>query len=259
VSHETISLEMSPRRVATITLNRPEKGNAFNQMMLNELGRQLSDLAEDPNVRVVVLRGSGKHFCAGADIGGRAEAGELPGRQFTLHDILAAIDAQPKPTVAVIHGAAVGGGAAFAACCDVVVASDTAFFSIPEVRIGMAPVRLAPIFIRAMGYRGFRRYGMSGERFSAGDALRLGLVHEVCPTGDLEKVTAEIVDAFLHGAPGALGELKRASAAIAAPLLPGGSLGAEAAQHDVRSSPEAIEGIASFREKRKPRWYPTVE
>jgi methylglutaconyl-CoA hydratase len=209
---------------------------------------------------VVVLRGSGKHFCAGADVGGRgADVADQSGRQYSLHEILAAIDTHPKPTVAIVHGAAVGGGAAFAACCDVVVASEAAFFSIPEVRIGMAPVRLAPLFIRAMGYRSFRRYGLSGERFGATEALRIGLVHEVCPPAELDTKAADIVDALLHGAPNALRELKQAAAAMAAPPLPDAAAAGEAGKHEFGRSPEAIEGLASFREKRKPNWYPAPQ
>ena len=256
--YETTSLQLSPRGIATIVLNRPDRGNAFNQTMLNELGRQLSDLAQGATARVVVLRGSGKHFCSGADVAGRGgDASEQAGPQYTLHEILAALDTHPKPTVAIVHGAAVGGGAAFAACCDVVVASEAAFFSIPEVRIGMAPVRLAPLFIRAMGYRSFRRYGLSGERITASEALRIGLAHEVCPTADLEKTAADLIEALLHGAPGALRKLKQAAADLATPPLP--SAVADAAEHGFGRSPESIEGLASFREKRKPNWYPAPQ
>jgi len=246
---ETITCEVSARGVATIALNRPDRSNAINQTMLDELGAQLTTLAGDDAVRVVVLRGNGKHFSAGADVAGRG--GEKP-PAFTLHTVLAALDGQPQPTLAVVTGAAAGGGAALAACCDVVLAAEQGFFSIPEVRLGMSPVRLAPLFIRAMGYRSFRRYGQSGERIGAAEALRIGLAHEVCAADDLDRKAAEIVDALLHGAPLAMRELKQAAAAIATPALP-----AAAGPHvDPTKSPEAIEGIASFREKRKPKWYP---
>lgn len=248
---ETITCEASARGVATITLNRPDRSNAFNQTMLNELGGQLAALADDADVRVIVLRGSGRHFCAGADVAGRGGGGK-DNVQFSLHQVLAALDAQPQPTVAVVHGAAAGGGAALAACCDIVIAAEHAFFSIPEVRLGMAPVRLAPLFIRAMGYRSFRRYGQSGERIAAAEARRIGLAHEVCAAADLELKAAEIVDALLHGAPGAMRELKQRSAAIAVPPLPA----ANDPDHRPLTSEESIEGIASFREKRKPKWYP---
>jgi methylglutaconyl-CoA hydratase len=198
---ETITCELSKRGVATITLNRPDRGNAFNQTMLNELGAQLAEFASDESARVIVLRGRGKHFCTGADVTGRGGA-DAPPVQFSLHQILAVLDAQPQPTLAVVQGAAAGGGAALGACCDIVVAAEQAFFSIPEVRLGMAPVRLAPFLIRAMGQRSFRRYGLSGERISAAEALRIGLAHAVCGAADLDGQAAEIIDALLHGAAG---------------------------------------------------------
>lgn len=247
---ETMTCELSGRGVATVTLNRPERGNAVNATMLNELGAQLVALASDESARVIVLRGRGKHFCAGADVAGRGGA-DAP--QFSLHQVLAALDAQPQPTLAVVQGAAAGGGAALAACCDVVVAAEQAFFSIPEVRLGMAPVRLAPFLIRAMGHRSFRRYGLSGERISAHEALRIGLAHAVCGAADLEGTAAAIIDALLHGAPGAMRELKAAVAAMATPASPAPTTGPD---HDPMKSEEAVEGIASFREKRKPNWYP---
>jgi methylglutaconyl-CoA hydratase len=248
---ETITCELSKRGVATITLNRPDRGNAFNQTMLNELGAQLAEFASDESARVIVLRGRGKHFCTGADVTGRGGA-DAPPVQFSLHQILAVLDAQPQPTLAVVQGAAAGGGAALGACCDIVVAAEQAFFSIPEVRLGMAPVRLAPFLIRAMGHRSFRRYGLSGERISALEALRIGLAHAVCGAADLDGQAAEIIDALLHGAPGAMRELKRAAAAMAMPASPAST----SPDHDPVKSAEAVEGIASFREKRKPNWYP---
>jgi methylglutaconyl-CoA hydratase len=167
----------------------------------------------------------------------------------TLRDVLSALDVAPKPTIAVVHGAAVGGGAAFATCCDCVVATDAAFFSIPEVRVGMPPLGVAPFMARAMGHRQFRRYGLSGERIGATEALRIGLVHEVCSAEALEETLARIIDAFLLGAPNALRVIKSAVAQLAfdpEAALPG---------HDAKTA-EALEGIASFREKRKPSWYP---
>ena len=146
---QTLTVEVSPRRVATVLLNRPDRGNAFDQVMLDELRDQFAALGTDEAVRVVVLRGSGRHFCTGADLAARgphatAASANAPA---SLRDVLVALDTCPKPTIAVIHGAAVGGGAAFAACCDVVIAADTAFFSIPEVRVGMAPMGVMPMSI----------------------------------------------------------------------------------------------------------------
>ena len=160
---------------------------------------------------------------------------------------------QRRPTLAVVHGAAVGGGAAFAACCDVVIAADSAFFSIPEVRVGMPPLGVAPFLVRAIGHRNFRRYGLSGERITAAEALRLGLAHQICAADALDQTLARIADELLHGAPGAISALKSAAAQYATPTL--AAILSTQPAHDAKT-PEALEGIASFREKRKPSWYP---
>src|SRR5207302_4924180 len=144
-------------------------------------GRELAVLAADDRVRIVVLRGSGRHFCTGADLAARA--GEAQAAQaathFSLRDVLAALDALPKPTLAVVHGGAIGGGAAFAACCDVVIAAESAFFSIPEVRVGMPPLGVAPLLVRAIGQRGLRRYALSVDRIAALEAFRLGSARQL--------------------------------------------------------------------------------
>jgi methylglutaconyl-CoA hydratase len=254
---QTISVEISPRRVATIALNRPDRGNAFDQTTLDELAAQLGALGGDANVRVVVLRGNGRHFCTGADLAPRSPdahaSGEPAKPPAALRDVLAALDTCPKPTIAVVHGAAVGGGAAFAACCDVALAGDRAFFSIPEVRVGMPPLGVMPFLVRAIGHRNFRRYGLTGERISANDALRIGLVHQVCETVELDDALTRVTDELLHGAPGAISMLKSAAAEYSAPTL--SAILANKATHDPKSA-EALEGVASFREKRKPSWYP---
>jgi methylglutaconyl-CoA hydratase len=248
---ETIAFDVSPRCIATVLLNRPDRRNAFNRLMLSELGVVLDKIATDPGVRVMVLRGQGRHFCAGADLAERGEP-DLPAGP-TLLDILASLDNLPKPTIAAVDGGAIGGGAAFVACCDIALATDAAFFSIPEVRVGMAPVRLAPLFIRAIGHRGFRRYGLTGERIIAEEALRLGLVHQLCAAQSLDSALGDVADALLHGAPGAMAQLKSAMSRLATPAWP--AVDPRIGQ-GLAKTPEAIEGIASFRDKRKPSWYP---
>jgi methylglutaconyl-CoA hydratase len=247
---DAVALTVSPRGIATILLNRPERSNAFDQPMLNELARLIAERAADDATRIVVLRGAGRHFCGGADLAARAADAEQAGGQASLAEVLAALDVLPKPTVAVVHGGAVGGGAGFAACCDVVLAAESAFFSIPEVRVGMAPLGVAPFLLKAMGPRAFGRYAQTGERFPAGEALRIGLAHEVVSADKLDDKLAEITDALLQGAPGALHELKCALKEAFPP--------ARIAAHGTAGprSAEAPEGIASFKEKRKPSWYP---
>jgi methylglutaconyl-CoA hydratase len=254
VSLQTLAVEITSRRIATITLNRPERGNAFDQTMLDELARQLALLGADDSVRIVVLRGSGRHFCTGADLVARVpSAAAVAPATTSLRDVLVALDTLPKPTIAVVQGAAIGGGVGFAACCDVVIAADTAFFAIPEVRVGMAPMGVMPFLIRAIGHRSFRRYGLSGERIAAAEAFRLGLAHEVCEAGNLDATLARIADELLHAAPGAVRELKGAAAQLSSPPLT--AILASVPAHGAKT-PEALEGLASFREKRKPSWYP---
>jgi len=254
VTFQTLSVDVSARCIATVLLNRPERGNAFDQVMLEELAEAFAALAGDPQARIVVLRGSGRHFCTGADLAAaKPEASAQRRKPVSLREVLAVLDALPKPTIAAVQGAAVGGGAAFAACCDAVIAAEGAFFSIPEVRVGMPPLGVAPFLIRAIGHRGFRRYGLSGERMSAAEAVRLGLAHERCAADALDQAVARIADELLHGAPGAIATLKSAAAQYASPTL--AEILANQTPHDPKT-PEAIEGIASFREKRKPKWYP---
>jgi methylglutaconyl-CoA hydratase len=252
---QTLSVEISPRRIATVTLNRPDRGNAFDQTMLDELGDQLKALAADDAVRIVVLRGAGKHFCTGADLSSRGSGGTArEPAKYSLRDVLAILDGLPKPTVAVVEGGAIGGGAGFVTCCDVAIATRAAFLSIPEVRVGMPPMGIMPFMIRAIGHRAFRRYGLSGERIAAADALRLGLVHEVCEPMVLDATLAQVTDALLLGAPHAMSALKAAAARYASPNL-AEILASVPPPHDPKSA-EGQEGIAAFREKRKPSWYP---
>ncbi len=253
---QTISVDISPRRIATVTLNRPERGNAFDQTMLDELGDQLKTLAADDAVRIVVLRGAGKHFCTGADLASRGPGAQAQPQatKYAVRDVLAILDGLPKPTVAVVEGGAIGGGAGFVTCCDVAIATRAAFFSIPELRVGMAPFGIMAFMIRAIGHRAFRRYGLTGERIAAADALRLGLVHELCEPIALDATLAQITDALLLGAPHATSALKAAAARYASPNL-AEIMASVPPAHDPKSA-EAQEGIAAFREKRKPNWYP---
>ncbi len=252
VSFETIRLDISARAIATVTLDRPQRGNALNQTMIDELGACFTSLASDARVRVILLRGAGKHFCAGADLAGPG-AGEA---KYTLAAMMETLDRCPKPTIAAVHGAAVGGGFALTSACDVIIATHEAFFSIPETRLGMAPSpTLAALFMRAVGYRQFRRYGFSGERIPALLAHSLGHVSELCEAATLDARLEAIADAMLMSAPNATAQLKARVAEYGAPPA---SVLYDPAHRDVKHlrSEEAQEGVAAFLEKRKPEWYP---
>lgn len=248
-----IEIETNPRGIARITLNRPDKSNSLTPEMLVELADAFATLGAHPAVRVILLRGQGKHFSAGAAIGsGDAEHGSM-----TFSELCHRIDHSPKPTIARIHGACIGGAVAITAACDIAVAASDAVFAIPEVRLGFVPGSLMPYFVRAIGLRHARRYTLSGERFDAGEAYRLGLVHQIASADGLDTSCDAIIDALLHGAPAAITSTKRLAAEIDGVPITTGLLARLEADHAAMfDSAEAVEGKASFRDKRKPNWYP---
>src|SRR5215831_3279169 len=205
---DTLLTDIDPRGVATLTLNRPERGNAYDQPLLAALTAEIARLGTDAAIRVIVLRGAGKHFCAGADIGGHDAAHTAAGRA-TLPDLCYDIDTVPKPVAALVHGACIGGGLAFAACCDVVIAARDATFSLPEVRLGFAPGPLVPFLLRAVAPRSLRRYLLSGERFGAEEAQRIGLVHALCEPAELDATAGRMIDELLRAGPNAAASAKR--------------------------------------------------
>jgi methylglutaconyl-CoA hydratase len=248
---ETILVATDRRGVATVTLNRPEVSNAFDNAMLTTLNDAFARLSSDASVRVVVMRGAGKNFSSGADLKAIA-AGER--EAVDPVEILRRIDECPKPTIALVQGACIGGGVAWVSACDIVIAEEDAFFAIPEVRIGFCPSPMIPFFVGALGTRALRRFALTGERFGAAEALWAGLAHDLCPAGGLDAAAAPLIDALLHGAPRAAAETKRIIAEVAS-----GAARPEALERHFagqRSGAEAQEGRAAFREKRKPAWYP---
>ncbi len=255
MSMATLNEEIDRRGVVTVTFNRPEKGNAYNQATLDALFDALTRHAADPAIRVLVLRGAGKNFCAGADIGGHDATAAAP--RITLPGVCRALDDFPKPTVALIHGGCIGGGLAFAACCDVVIAARAAFFSLPEVRLGFAPVPLVGILVRAIHPRYLRRYLISGERFDAQEAFRIGLVHELCDASAIGTALAKTIDSLLEAGPLAASMAKREIRARSGEVITDELLAElQAAFRRSSESSEAQEGRAAFREKRKPNWVP---
>lgn len=252
-ANEDIGLSRDTRGIVTLSLQRPERGSALTQSILNTLAAKLDALAVDGDARLIVLRGTGKHFCTGVDMGPRAERSP---QDVSLAQLLDKLDHLPKPVIALVQGGCVGGGLALAACADAVIAHDDAFFAVPELRLGMAPSpQLAALFVRAIGAQVLRRYGLSGERFDARSARRFGLVHEIASGGDADVALARVADAFLLGAPLAQAHFKAvislADQASRATFL----TSAERAAAGFDRHGEAGEGVAAFREKRKPAWY----
>ena len=204
-----------------------------------------------------MLRGNGKHFCAGAEVGG-APAKAKP--RATIPDVCLALDTVPKPTIALVHGACIGGAVALVSCCDVVIATHNAFFSLPEVRLGFAPGPLIPFFLRAIDPRSLRRYLLSGERFAAEEALRIGLVHQLCAPEAADAALAAVIDEMLLAGPNALAHAKQLLRRLTNAPISQELLAELQGEFDQRlNSPEATEGRASFREKRKPNWFPPAQ
>jgi methylglutaconyl-CoA hydratase len=258
---EVVLSAVNERGVATLTLNRPEVHNAYNGAMIEALIETVDALAADPRVRLLVLRANGRHFQAGADLGWlRQVAG------FALEDNVAfsrrttlamrALNAFPRPTLALVQGACYGGGVGMVACCDVAIASASARFALTEVRWGVIPAPIIPQLCAAMGVRSLRRYGVTGEAFDAEEARRIGLIHEVCADDALDEAAAPIIEAVLKSAPEAVRNSKRLVLAHAGLDLSDQQVEALAVQAAARrASAEAAEGIACFREKRDPSWY----
>jgi len=255
MSQAQILAGIDARGVATVSLNRPDKANSYTMAMFNELADHVEKWGNEPAVRAIVLRGAGRHFSAGAAIGEPSAVPES-GRLRDSHEICELINACPAPTIALVQGACVGGGMAIAACCDIVIAARSAFFSIPEARLGMTSGTLSIFFQRAVGPRNFRRYAQTGERFSAEDAHRMGFVQTLCEPDALDKTLNQVVDELMLSGPQATRAVKATGALLAAHPVTAELL--ERIQADftaAQNSDEAHEGKASFREKRKPNWF----
>jgi methylglutaconyl-CoA hydratase len=247
-----VIIERGARGVVTLTLNRPEKSNALDTQSVDLLADAIAVVDRDPSARVFALRAAGKNFCGGADVSSAADSWSKPGR--TIVDICMLLDNLSKPVVAIIQGACIGGGLALAASCDVVLATPDAFFAIPEVRLGVAPGPLTLFFMQAIPPRALRRYLISGERISAERALSFGLVHEIAALDQIDLAFGHLIEALLQGAPAAVADAKRILREQSRPQIERTLSEMDADFRRRQSSPEALEGLASFREKRPPRW-----
>ena len=261
----TLDLQRPTPHVARVWLNRPDVRNAFNDSVIAELTRAFTELAQDPNLRAVVLGGHGKAFCAGADLSWmRAMAGyswdENRADAQALADMLWAIHSCPVPVVARIHGDCYAGGVGLAAVCDVRVAASGANFCLSEAKLGLLPATIGPYVIRAMGESAARRYFTTAERFSAQEARRIGLVHEAVAGEELDSTVEAIVAALVANGPQAVRACKQLVLDVAgAPLTE--SLRADTARRiaDIRASAEGREGVQSFLGKRPPGWLASTQ
>ena len=262
MSEPVVLCTVDARGVARVTLNRPDKNNAYNAELVQALLDTFGGLAADPRVRVVVIRGNGRHFQAGADlnwlsaIAAQDEAANLETSRRTAL-VVRGLNEFPKPTIALIHGACIGGGTGVASACDVVVASRDASFAISEARWGLFASVIFPQWNPAIGARNVRRYALTCERFDAVEAQRIGLVPVLCEPGELDAAAAPIIEALLIAGPKAVAQTKRDVMRCAGSIMDERLFADLVASHAAkRQTAEAAEGFASFVDKRDPAWYP---
>ena len=245
---------------ATVVLNRPEVRNAFNDEVIAELSQAFVQLGEASEVRAIVLMAEGPAFCAGADLNWMRRMADYT-RDENIEDagklafMLRAIYECPKPTIARVQGDVYAGGMGLVAACDMAVSVDTANYCLSEVKLGLIPATISPYVIRAMGARAAHRYFLTAERFGAAEALRIGFVHEVVASDQLDAKVDDIVKALASASPNAVRACKQlvqdvAEREIDAPLIAATVEGIA----DIRASEEGREGVQSFLQKRKPGW-----
>jgi methylglutaconyl-CoA hydratase len=255
-----VTCTVDERGVARVTLNRPDRHNAFDDTMIEALTAAFEDIAGRDEVRVMLLLSEGRSFSAGADLGWmKRMAGYDFGHNLkdaeALAAMLKALYTLPQPTIARVHGPAFGGAVGLVSCCDMAVANERASFSLSEVKIGLVPATISPYVIRAIGERACRRYFMTGERFDAEEAHRLGLVHEVAAGDSLDDVVEQLVDALLGNGPQAVRAAKDLIAGVAGQAITPGLIEDTCARiAHIRVSEEGQEGLSAFLGKRPPAW-----
>ena len=262
MSEPNLLVDVDARGVATVTLNRPQVHNAFDEHLIAALTAALGGLQADQAVRMVILTGRGKSFSSGGDLDwmqrmARYSYAENFSDAMALAELLRLLDELAKPTLARVNGAAFAGGLGLVSCCDVAVAATDAIFCISETRLGLVPATISPYVVAAMGARAARRYFQTGERFSAADAQRIGLVHEVAPADGLDRAVDTLVAALLDGGSSAQARSKRLVAEVRDRPITAATMTVTAqAIAEARASAEGREGLAAFFAKRKPDWRP---
>jgi len=253
---------VDPRGVASVVLNRPEVNNAYDGDLIQGLLAAIEALASADPLRAIVIKGNGRHFQAGADLkwidAVRKSSPEENVRvSRATAEAVQRLNLAPVPTVALVHGGCFGGGTGIVAACDVAIAAEDAVFSIAEVRWGLTAAIILPQLADAMGVRQLRRYALTGERFGAAEARRIGLVHEVVPRAELAAAGERTLGHLLENGPEAVAETKVLALRAAFADLDAAAFDRLVESHaSKRQSVEAAEGLASFAEKRSARWKP---
>ena len=247
-------------QIATITMNRPEVHNAFNEDVIKELTEAFIKAGNDKDVRVVILRGEGKSFSAGGDLNWMRRVADYSYQEnvtdaMLLGTLLKTINFLPKPTIALVHGNAFGGGVGLASCCDIAIAEEGTQFCLSEVRIGIIPSIILPYVMAAIGERNARRYCITAERMDAETAARIGLVHEVVPQGGLDAAADKVIAALWDGAPAAQARGKKLIQEISKKKIDDDLIKLTSEKiAEARASEEGKEGLSAFLNKKDPSW-----
>lgn len=256
---ETILLSIDSHGVATLTLNRAEKHNAFDDAIIADLTAKLKQADTDESVRVVVLTGAGRSFSAGGDLNWMRAMASFSEKEnvedaLKLAELMETLDTLRKPTIARVNGPAYGGGVGLVACCDIAIATDAAKFALTEVRLGLIPAVISPYVIAAIGPRQARRYFLTAEPIEAKVACQIGLVHEVVTADILDETVAMVAGHLLKGGPKALLAAKRFIAEQAPADRKAIKKHSAQLIAELRASKEGQEGLSAFLEKRSPDW-----
>ena len=261
MSEGIVLTSIDSRGIAEVVLNRPERNNAYNGAMIAELINSFTSLYNNNDVKVVLIKGNGKHFQGGADLEWLKEIGRLNKEENIevsrrTASAIKGLTEFPKPTIAMIHGGCFGGGTGIAAAADIVVASEDAIFSIAEARWGVMAGIIIPHLNASIGVRNVRRYALTCERFDANEAKNIGLVHQICKTGELNNTVKPIIESLLMCAPIALEMTKKRALIESGLILSDVKFEELVLEHSQkRMTSEATEGLNSFLEKRFASWY----
>lgn len=257
--YETLRIDVDARGVATVILNRPDKHNSLNAMLISELSEAVRVLAEDSSVRIVVLTGAGKSFCAGGDFNWFASnvektRAERVEQSASLAQLLRRLDTLPKPLIGRINGAAYGGGVGMISVCDYTIGAEGAKFGLTEVRLGLLPANISPYVVARIGAAASRETMLSGALFDTARAERIGLLTEVVAPEALDEAVERVVQAHLQAAPGAVADTKRLIAYVAGHDLDDSMIYTADRLADAWETEEGIEGINGFLNKGTPSW-----
>jgi methylglutaconyl-CoA hydratase len=258
-TYTTLEIQIT-KQVATIWLNRPEIRNAFNEVMISELIKAFNEVSSREEVRVIVLRGRGKSFCAGADLNWMRDVAGYGYEQnfkesLQLSDCFYTIYNCPKPTIAVVHGAAIGGANGLLSACDMAVCDDETVFSLSEVKIGIVPACISPYVIKRVGEFGARELMLTGRRINGKEAERFRLVNKSLPAVDLDAYLNDLITLLMSSGPKAMTQCKTLIDQVSNKITLNEALSYTAKMiAEIRASEEGQEGMAAFLEKRKPSW-----